>query len=250
MIPLSINNIRFILPLFSVLFMLGCSTYQTIHTTIEPQVEGDREYARLITPEEIDIIEPASMGIIATEIVDIIELTSNQFKLLVYSVGLAMEMRLIVPTGEELFIKEPLVEVIDAETQQVLSTFHLNWKILTGYNLAHDFSVAPDFSFVREGKAKLVYEEAQKYIGRLIGLESLPPTTAYSARIALSIDKENEIVLKFPVFRTVGNETIIFEDVAYKVSTNTVTREEWYWDDFLKGIGYFFLAIGQLASPY
>ena len=149
-----------------------------------------------------------------------------------------------------LFIKEPLVEVVDAETQQVLSTFHVNWEILTGYNLAHDFSprtfqsqfsedsqrrqVAPDFSLVLEN-AKLVYEEAQEYNGRLIGLDSLPPATAYSTGIVLDIDKVNKIVLKFPVFRTVGNESIIFENVAFKVSTNTVYKvEEWYWDDVMK----------------
>jgi hypothetical protein len=112
-----------------------------------------------------------------------------------------IEMRLIVPTGEELFIKEAFVEIFDTATHKELDNFDVSWS-------HEDYKLDDD-------------------TGRLIGLISSPPATIYATtyRVRRFFWVEGKppkgaiyIDLKLPVFRTNENETIKFDDVTFNIS--------------------------------
>jgi hypothetical protein len=138
-----------------------------------------------------------SVHLIRRKAIDIVELTNSRFKMLVFYEGVWLEMMLIVPAGEELFVKESFVKLFDTTTQQELYKFDLKWF--------HVDSQLDDDT------------------GRLIGLMSSPPATKYKALNSIlhgDLAKANEIFLKLPIFRTKGNETIIFDDVTFKIWSN------------------------------
>jgi hypothetical protein len=186
------------LALFVVFLLVGClvvnKSAPTYHTAYDPQCCPNQGSARVITKEE-------SAHITTKKEIDIVELTNNQFKIQVYFIYSDLRMRLIVPAGKELFIKEPFVEIFDTATQQELDKFHVNW--FRGYSQLGDDT------------------------GRLIGLISSPPATLYETRYSVRRYAEVEgkpqektiyIDLKLPVFRTKENETIKFNDVTFKIS--------------------------------
>jgi hypothetical protein len=167
----------------------------TYHTVYDPQCCPNQGSARLITKEE-------SAHITGEKGVDVVELTNNQFKIQVYYENSfpVLVMRLIIPAGEELFIKEPFAEIFDTATHQELDKFDVSWS--------HADSQLDDKT------------------GRLIGLISSPPETIYETRYSVRRyagveGKPQEeaiyIDLKLPVFRTKGNETIKFDDVTFNI---------------------------------
>ena len=202
------NVKRLMLTLFVVFLLVGCivlpkspRTYSTIY---DPQCCPTQGSARIITKEE-------SIQITRKTRTDIIEVTNNQFKIQVYFESSSIVMRLIVPAGEELFIKESFVKIFDAENKQELNEFDVS------------------LSWLREDAQ---YGEDT---GRLVGLMSLPPATVYIARRNLVyVEGEppevNYISVKLPVFRAQGNETIIFSDVRFKIS---ITIEEYKGDYYV-----------------
>ena len=201
-----INVKRLILPLLVVLLLEGCYgllvprlksvTYQTIY---EAQIDPNQYSVRLITKEE-SLLLFAQVGVG----IDIVELTNNQFKMHAYFEGSYLEMRLNVPTGEELFIKESFGGIFDATAQQELykfdAVFDADWEI--SFELKSNIDAVP---------------------GKFIGLVSSPPETIYRAWKYLSFTYDaagEEVVLKLPVFGTNEGETIKFDDVTFKASTS------------------------------
>jgi hypothetical protein len=192
-----INVKRLMLTLFVVFPLVGCliipTSARTYHTVYEPQCCPNQGPARLITKEEAAHITETTRGI------DVVELTNKQFKIQVYYDGLfrVLNMRLIVPAGEELSIIEPFAEIFDTATHQQLGKFDVSWF--------HEDSQLDDDT------------------GRLIGLISSPPVTIYRFQESFHVEREsqeeNYIDLKLPVFRTKGNETTKFDDVMFKIST-------------------------------
>ena len=131
-----------------------------------------------------------------------VEITNGRFKLFVYFDNPSFKMRLFVPEGEELFVIEPFVEFIETTTQQELEKLEVNWDHLD--------------------------PQLDNYPGRLIGVMSEPPATVYAASVFFSYgygkpDGE-EIDLRFPVFKTKGNETIIFDNVTFRFTTHEETN--------------------------
>jgi len=199
----SINIKWLVLTSTVVLLLAGCFplppqsiSYRTVY---DPQCCPTQGPARLITREE-------SVHITGKKGIGVVELTNNQFKIQVYFQGYFrnadMEMRLIVPAGEELFIKEAFVEIFDTSTHQELDKFDASWF--------HEDSQLDDDT------------------GRLIGLISSPPATIYATTYKVGSyfwvegkppKKEHYIDLKLPVLRTEENETIKFEDVTFKILT-------------------------------
>lgn len=185
------------LALFVVFLLVGCygpifipyTTPEAEYTFFQAQVDPNQESARVIQKEGFETYGSR---------IDIVELTNSQFKMLVYYDHPFLEMSLIVPAGEELFMKESLVELFDTTTQQELYKFDVKWF--------HVDSQLDDDT------------------GRLIGLMSSPPATKYKAWKLIfhgDLAKTNGIVLKLPVFRTKGNESIKFNDVTFNIFTRT-----------------------------
>ena len=147
-----------------------------------------------------------SVHLIRKKAIDTVVLTNSRFKMLVFYEGVWLEMMLIVPAGEELFVKESFVKLFDTTTGQELYKFDLKWF--------HVDSQLDDDT------------------GRLIGLMSSPPATKYRALKLIfhgDLAEANEIVLKLPVFRTKGNKTIIFNDVTFRIGTT----KEYKLDEFI-----------------
>lgn len=181
------------LTLFVVFLLVGCivvnKSAPTYHTVYDPQCCPNQGPARVITKEE-------SAHITTNKEIDIVELTNNEFEIQVYFENSDIKMRLIVPAGEELFMKEAFVEIFDPANHQELDKIDVSW----------------------------FHEDAQfdDDTGRLIGLISSPPVTIYRFQEFLYVEGEppetNYIDLKLPVFRNKENETIKFDDVTFKIS--------------------------------
>jgi hypothetical protein len=195
-----INVKRLMLTPFVVILLVGCIPIPAEPLTKEYVFEArnlqNKESAHLITKEESAhlITREESAHLIGQEDKDIVVLTNSRFRMLVFYDDLWLEMRLIVPAGEELFVKESFVELFDTATQQALYKLDVKW----------------------------FHEDAQldDDTGRLIGLMSSPPATKYKSLNLIvlgDLTEVNEIVLKFPVFRTKENETIKFDDVTFKI---------------------------------
>src|SRR5210317_1048643 len=108
---MSVKTKRLILPLLMVFLFLGCTTSSYTHTIYEPQVGPSQVNSRLITIEGIDIAE----------------LTSDRFRMFVFYERPFIELRLIIPQGEELFMEESNGNVLNSETQQKPHKFELDW---------------------------------------------------------------------------------------------------------------------------
>ena len=180
MASISIYVKRFVFPLLLALLLAACFIpYQkgvVKRTTLHAQADTDQESVRLAAKEGVEI-------------------TNGRFKLFVYFDNIALNMRLFVPEGEELFVIEPFVELIETTTQQELEKIEVNWFHLD--------------SKLDDGT------------GRLIGVMSEPPATVYAEMhfIRTSKPDDEEIDLRFPVFKTKGNEIIKFADVTFRFTT-------------------------------
>ena len=129
-----INVKRLLLTLFVAFSLVGClivpKSGRTYHTVFEPQCCPNQGSARLISKEE-------SWQITGKRGIDVVELTNSQFKMQVYydDPFPALEMRLIVPAGEELIIEEESIAIIfDTATQQEITTFDIDWQITSEVN--------------------------------------------------------------------------------------------------------------------
>ena len=196
------------LALFVVFLLVGCyggivvpyTTPETEYTFYQAQVDPNQESVRVIQKEGFETYGSR---------IDIVELTNSQFKILVYYDDPFLEMRLIVPAGEELLIEESFAIVFNTATQQELTTVDIDWKIT---------SIVDRLGVTREVRTKI-----EDDTGRLIGLISSPPATTYLTASLLFVNEQfaEEINLKLPTFRTKGNESIKFSDVTFKIYSRT-----------------------------
>jgi hypothetical protein len=120
--------------LFVVFLLVGCygpiaipyTTPDTEYIFYQAQVDPNQESTRVIQKEGFETYGSR---------IDIVELTNSRFKMLVYYDDPFLEMRLIVPAGEELIIEEESIAIIfDTATQQEITTVDLDWQITSEAN--------------------------------------------------------------------------------------------------------------------
>lgn len=203
---------RLILTILAVLFLASCAPTRhkvTYDFECEGLVDPNQESAQLLTEGEVSLVSNGKYVLTNAKERDIVELANNQFKMLVFCENKSLVLNLVVPTGKELFVEEPSVTVLNTINQQE-NKFDALWSIPIDSET-----------------------ETEAVNGRLIGLESSPPATAYwedTAYWGLRFDVSDKkhfkfvsssldlkVVVKLPVFRSKENETIKFHDVTVNV---------------------------------
>lgn len=197
--------------------LVGCST-ATLYS-YKPILTENHEHARQVFWGEKNVIE----------------LTNKRFKLFVYSYSSYMAMSLFVPTGEELYIQEPYIEITNTSNQEVLGTYQTVWDLdedaHTQFIQTQNLSKSDLDKYIDLISTTDTYSYTDA--NRLVGLEELPPVTIYRSTKYLPSIRNSTLSARLPVFRTKTNEIIKFEDVLFKTMVYTKI-DDWYWDDFFK----------------
>ena len=187
-----------------------------VSCTGAPAIKSATVYTPMIS-DETDVAR-----LISTDNESLAELSNGRIKMLVEGGSSFIQMKLILPRGEELFIDEPFAELIEAVSHEQLDRRHVAWEFdKFTYVSMNQQGIEELDEFIDQ----IIDTEIETEAGKLVGLEEFPFSSIYTSTIFIENDLFVQFKVKLPTFKNGSNEVIRFADVSF----SRETKSSIYW---------------------